>query len=181
MLGATMKFSLKPVFIGWITLVSQIPLQLFFTLWCGGFFGGMLRSTGMLENNSVSPFIVCGGLAFVGIPLITYTIKSLNYRRTEYKFYEDRLEFEEGFFTINKKSIKFKDVREVTLRRGILQRMYGLGTVYLATLATGSSSYSNPFAAIGFGNISASGISVRDITNPEETYQKIKAIVDSRN
>jgi hypothetical protein len=39
--GWAMKFSLKPVFIGWITLLQQLPLQLFFTLWCGGFFGGM--------------------------------------------------------------------------------------------------------------------------------------------
>ena len=59
--------------------------------------------------------------------------------------------------------------------------MYDLGTVYLATLATGSSGYSNVFSAIGFGNISASGVSVRDINNPEEMYAKIKEIIDSRN
>jgi hypothetical protein len=32
--GTTMKFSLKPVFIGWITLLTQLPFQLFFTVWC---------------------------------------------------------------------------------------------------------------------------------------------------
>jgi hypothetical protein len=50
-------------------------------------------------------------------------------------------------------------VKEVTLRRGILQRTQGLGTVYLATLATGSTTANSPFVALGFGNVSASGVS----------------------
>jgi hypothetical protein len=36
-----MRFSLKPVFIGWLTILSVIPLQLFFTLWAGLFFRGL--------------------------------------------------------------------------------------------------------------------------------------------
>ena len=63
--------------------------------------------------------------------------------------------------------IKFRDIKEVTLRRGILQRIYSLGTIYLATLATGSTSNMNPFVALGFGNVSASGVSVRDIADPD--------------
>ena len=118
-----MKFSLKPVFIGWITLLTQLPFQLFFTLWCGGFFGGMARSLGIFSRDSQTPFILFGALAFFGIPLVAYIVKKLNYGRTEYKFFDDHLEFEEGFFTINKKVIKYKDVKEVTLRKGILQRI----------------------------------------------------------
>ena len=33
-----MQFSLKPVFIGWITLLVQLPLQLFLTFWAALFF-----------------------------------------------------------------------------------------------------------------------------------------------
>jgi len=127
-----------------------------------------------------------GGLAFFGIPLVSYFGKKLNYSRTEYTFYPDRLEFEEGFFSIHKKVIRFKDVKEVSLHKGILQRLYGLGTIYLATLATGSPPGSNPFGpfsswAIGFGNISASGVSVRDIANPDAEFDKIRRIVDANN
>jgi membrane protein YdbS with pleckstrin-like domain len=165
-----MRFTLKPIFIGWITLLTQLPLQLFFTIWCGGFLGGLWKAVGLSSQDSNIPFIVCGGATFIGIPLVIYIAKKFNYQRTEYVFYDDYLEFEEGFFTINKKIIKFKDVREVTLRRGILQRMYGLGTVYLATLATGSYNNINAFSTIGFGNISASGVSVRDIKDSEEIY-----------
>jgi membrane protein YdbS with pleckstrin-like domain len=74
---------------------------------------------------------------------VAYVGKKLNYARTEYRFHEDRLEFEEGFFNINKKVIKYKNVSEVTLHKGLLQRIYGLGTIYLATLATGSGPWNN--------------------------------------
>ncbi len=176
-----MKFSLKPVFIGWITLLQQLPFQLFLTLWCGAFFGGLGRSFGIFPQDSQTPFIFFGALVFFGIPITFYIVKKLNYGRTEYKFFDDQLEFEEGFFTINKKLVKYKDIKEVTLGKGILQRIYGLGTIYLATLATGSTPSFNPFYALGFGNVSASGIGVRDIPNPDEAYEKIKAMVESHN
>jgi membrane protein YdbS with pleckstrin-like domain len=174
-------FSVNPVFIGWITLLVQLPFQLFLTLWAGGFFGGMTTSLHLLPRESWAPFLFFGAVAFFGVPAVAYFGKKLNYSRTEYRFYPDRLEFEEGFFSINKKVIKFRDIKEVTLRKGILQRIYGLGTIYLATLATGSTPNSSPFRALGFGNISASGVSVRDIRDPEQAFDKIRQMVDARN
>ena len=126
-------------------------------------------------------FIVCGAIAFFGIPIVAYVGKKLNYSRTEYRFYADRLEFDEGFFSINKKVIKFRDVKETTLRKGILQRTYGLGSIYLATLATGSTRNTNPFVALGFGNVSASGVIVRDIEDPDGTFEKVRQLVDAQN
>ena len=74
----------------------------------------------------------------------------------------------------------FRDVREVTLHKGIFQRIYGLGTIYLATPATGSSGNFNPFVALGFGNVSASGVSVRDIRDPDQAFERIRRLVDAR-
>jgi uncharacterized membrane protein YdbT with pleckstrin-like domain len=176
--GATI-FSARPVFIGWITLLIQLPFQLFFTLWAGGFLGGMALSFGLFPRGSRAPFIFFGALAFIAIPVIAYVGKKLNYSRTEYRFFADHLEFEEGFFSLNKKAIRFRDVREVTLHKGFFQRIYGLGTIYLATLATGSYRGFNAFAALGFGNVSASGINVRDIRDPDEAYEKIRQMVDT--
>jgi uncharacterized membrane protein YdbT with pleckstrin-like domain len=171
-----MRFSLKPVFVGWLVLIGQLPAQLFLTLWAALFFGGM--TSAFFARNSWTPQLFFGALFFFGLPLISYVGKKLNYARTEYKFSDDRLEFEEGFFSLNKKVIMLKDVREVTLRRGFFQRACGLGSVYLATLATGSSSTSNTFTALGFGNVSASGIIVRDIANPDQSYQRILQLVE---
>jgi uncharacterized membrane protein YdbT with pleckstrin-like domain len=176
-----MLFSARPVFIGWITLLIQLPLQLFFTFWAGLFFGGLTSGLQIFDKSSPAPFVFFGALAFFGIPVVAYVGKKLNYGRTEYRFCGDHLEFEEGFFSINKKVIKYRDVKEVTLRKGILQRIYGLGTIYLATLATGSTRGTNPFFTLGFGNISASGVSVRDIVEPDQAFDEIRQMIDAHN
>ena len=146
----------------------------------GVFFGGIATSFGLLPKNSWSASYAIGAVAFFAIPTIAYVGKKLNYDRTEYRFYPDRLEFDEGFFTVNKKVIMFRDVKETSLRKGILQRIYGLGSIYLATLATGSTGATNPFVALGFGNVSASGIIVRDISDPDGTFEKVRQLVDAQ-
>ena len=173
-------FTTQPVFIGWVTFLIQMPLQLFFTVWSGGFFGGMIEASGLFARGSQLPFIIFAALGFFGVPVVAYFGKKLNYSRTEYRFFADRLEFEEGFLSINQKVIMFRDVKEVTLHKGIFQRIYGLGTIYLATLATGSSRGFNPFIALGFGNVSASGVSVRDLTDPDQMFDKIRRLVDAQ-
>jgi len=123
---------------------------------------------------------IFAAIGFFGTPIVAYLGKKLNYSRTEYWFFDDRLEFEEGFFSINQKVIMFRDVKEVTLHKGIFQRIYGLGTIYLATLATGTAGGFNPFVALGFGTVSASGVSVRDITDPDQMFDKIRRLVDAQ-
>ena len=179
--AGVVKLSIKPVFVGWITLLTQLPLQLFLSVWSALFFGGLVSSTGLFPANSKLAFYVFGAIAFFGIPIVAYVGKKLNYSRTEYRFYVDRLEFDEGFFSINKKVIKFRDVKETTSRKGILQRTYGLGSIYLATLATGSTRNTNPFVALGFGNVSASGVIVRDVSDPDGTFEKVRQLVDAQN
>jgi membrane protein YdbS with pleckstrin-like domain len=179
--AGAVRLSIKPVFVGWITLLTQLPMQLFFTVWSGLFFGGIGTTVGIFPQNSRMLIIVCGAVAFFGVPIVAYVGKKLNYSRTEYRFYSDRLEFDEGFFSINKKVIKFRDMKETTLRQGILQRTYGLGSIYLATLATGSTRNTNPFTALGFGNVSASGVIVRDVSDPDTTFQKVRRLVDAES
>ncbi len=183
-----MTFSLRPVFIGWITLLAQLPLQLFLTFWAALFFGGITSALLLnFEDDfdpqsffASTPFGFFGAAAFFGVPFVAYFGKKLNYARTEYRFFDDHLEFQAGFFSVSRKEVRYNDVKEITLHKGLFQRMCGLGTVYLATLATGSSPQSSPFSALGFGNVSASGVSVRDIRNPDEEYEKIRRIVKPR-
>jgi len=174
------RLAVRPVFIGWITLLMQVPLQLFFTLWCGGFFGGLAASSGLVPKGFSAAYVI-GAITFIAFPLVAYVGKKLNYSRTAYRFYDDRLEFEEGFFSINKKVIRFQDIKETTLREGFLQRIYGLGSIYLATLATGTTRNANPFSALGFGNVSASGIVVRDVGEPNDVFEKVRRLVDAQN
>lgn len=173
-------FTVRPVFVGWIALLYQLPVQLFLTFWSAMFFGGLAGSFHFFPKNSPVPFVLFGAIAFLGVPLVAYFGKKLNYARTEYKFADDRLEFEEGFFTINEKIVRYKDIREVTLRKGFFQRLYDLGSIYLATEATGASNRPNIFGAFGFGNVSASGIGVHDIRNPDQTFERVRNMVDAQ-
>ena len=171
-----MPMTKRPTFVGWIALAAQLPLQLFLTVWAGGFFGGLFSALAGVRGEGTYEFF--GLTAFIGVPCVAYFGKKLNYDNTVYTFYDDRLEFEEGFFSQNKKIIRYRDVLEVSLRKGVLQRSCNLGTVYLGTLATGSGPRSNPFYALGFGNVSASGVGIRDVADPDATYQLVQKLVD---
>lgn len=131
---------LRPRFIGWVTALSVLPIQLFMTVWGAGFFGGFgmfaVRGLG-LPLPPWFTFVLFGSLFFFGIPFVAYNAKKRTYAKTEYRFYRDRLEYAEGFWTAENKTIRFNKVTETALRRGVIQRKYGLGTIFLSTPATG--------------------------------------------
>jgi len=179
MLTANTKLSFKPVFVGWTTLLLQLPFQLFMSVWAGGFFGVMIAQ--LAHSWPAAPSLLIGGTVFVVMPFVVYTVKKLNYGRAEYRFYPDRIEFEQGFFTVSKKVVMFHDVKEVTLRKGFFQRFSGLGTVYLSTVATGFISTVNLFDLLGATSVSAAGIAIKDIANPDEAYDAIKNLIDGRS
>jgi membrane protein YdbS with pleckstrin-like domain len=165
---------LRPTFIWWISIVGMIPIQLFMTVWGAGFCGGFStvglkfieRFFSVKLPGYIAP-VFFGCLFFFGIPVITLVRKWRSYAKTEYRFYRDRLEYYEGFFTIEQKVVYYRDVLEVLLTRGIVQRRYGLGTILLANLATSVDARSR------------SGIRVMDITDPNGVYEEVKRLVHS--
>lgn len=170
-------FSLRPVFVGWVALASLLPYLLFFPLWAAVFFGPMIEQLRGISGPSWPVFLVPGCLAFFAVLALGYVGKKLSYDRTEYKFYADRLEFDTGFFATSRKVIPYRDVKEVSLREGFLQRACKLGTIYLGTLTTGTIPSSNPFTAFGWVNASASGAALRDIPDPDTMFEKIRRLV----
>jgi hypothetical protein len=162
---------LKPVFIPWVTIAGIIPLQIFMTLWGGGFFGGFsMFIVGALGLNLPAwfTFVFFGALFFFGFPILMYVAGKRTTTKTEYRFYPDHLEYAEGFWTAEQKSIKYSDIKEVSMRQGIVQRKHGLGTLHLST-ASGS--------AVAAGHRGFSGILLHNIPNVEEVYQKAKEFV----
>lgn len=174
-----MIFSLRPIFIGWATLAALLPLQLFFALWSGIFFGALIEWLKIFPDRRWFAFVVPAAAAFFTIAILGYVGKKLNYSRTECRVFADRVEFEEGFFATSRKTIRFLDVKEVTLHKGILQRICGLGTIYLATIATGTIGTMNRFPWLGLVNASASGLALRDIPNSDAAFERIRELVYS--
>jgi len=163
---------IRPVFVPWIALVAQLPFQLFMTVWSGGFFGGLAGGGSM--------HFIAGAIAFIGIPACCWFGKKLNYANTTYSVYDDRIELSEGFLTVQRKTVRFKDVREVMVREGVMQRAEKLGSVYLATQATGSGRGS-PMGFLGFNSVSGSGLTLLDIENSEQVYQNLKNMVQAQS
>jgi membrane protein YdbS with pleckstrin-like domain len=164
--------TLRPVFIPWVTVVSVLPLQIFFTIWGAGFFGGfgMFAVKGVgLPLPSWFTFVFFGLLFFFGIPVLTYIARKRTYADTEYRFYPDRLEYAEGFWTAENKTVNYRSINEASLRRGIIQRKYGLGTIYLATPATGMSQ-----------GRAMSGIRISDIPECEEVYSTVQQLINAQ-
>lgn len=160
------QLTVRPVFVPVLSLAWAIPFALFLSLWVGGFLGGF--SALAIEALDFSfpkwlPFVLSGGIALVGIPLLFFGIHRKTYRRIEYRVFLDRLEYYEGFFTVEERSVALEDVTEVTLRKGVLQSRYGLGTLILATRATSSSA--------------SAGIRIADIEDPDEVYRSLKHLI----
>ena len=193
--GSLLEFSLKPKFIPIATLIMVLPLQLFFTVWGAGFFGGfsMLPIQAFhLKVPPWSPFVFFGCLFFFGIPIVTCWYKTRSYAATEYRFYSNRLESTEGFGAKELKTILYRNIQEVTLTKGVFQKMSGLGTIILSTAPlpilikngalnslTGVGQFLAAAQKAGVTRSSAlGGFFVSDIENPEETYQKIRDLVN---
>ena len=153
----------------WVSVLSVLPLQIFMTLWGALFFGGFATFGLQMFDMQVpkaAPFLIAGAVFFFGIPLLVYFTKQKTYARTEYRFYPNKLDYFEGFFTTEEKSIEYDNITEVNLRRGVLQKMYGLGTIVLSTPATGMVS----------GRM-RSGIMIADIPNADRVYNQVKDLL----
>jgi len=141
------------------------------TVWGAGFFGGfgMFAVKGLgLPLPPWFTFVFFGCLFFFGIPLLVYTAKKRTYAQTEYRFFRNRLEYAEGFWTAENKTIKYDKITETAMRRGIIQRKYGLGTIFLATPATGFQQ-----------GRAMSGIRIRDVEEPEKVYEAVEKLIEN--
>jgi hypothetical protein len=173
----------RPTFVLWPSFLAQLPLQLFFSLWAGGFFGGLLSMLFPIGSSSAtarvgSPFLIIGVAVLVLFPILTLTAKWLNYSNTVYRVYPDRVEIEEGFLTLHRKELPLASIREINLRRGVLQRLVGLGSVYLATPATGQGPWWSTSAMIGGSSTFGSGAMMMDLANPDIAYERLRELVE---
>ena len=72
----------------------------------------------------------------------------------------------EGFWTLEKKTVYFTDIREIYCRQGVFQKMYGLGTIVLSSPMSGSTM-----------GVARSGFRMRDISNPELLYKRLQDLI----
>lgn len=127
-------------------------------------------------------FVVCIGLpmfaisaeagmavsiGIVGVLLVIFGISYLftkkQYSSYQYDFYKTKVIYKDSFLNVSEKEVKYKFIREVTMRQTIFQRMFNIGTIILFTNAE-----------TGVGN----GISIINVENVQEIYKKVKSTID---
>lgn len=121
---------------------------------------------GILESRIATATIVVAIFGFIiyglfgGIGLL---FKKKQYDNYSYDFYKTKVVFQDSFLNKSEKEVKYKYIREVAMRQTLFQRFFNLGNIVL---------YTN--AETGYGN----GIFIVNITDVQETYKKIKTIID---
>ncbi|UYW24475.1 PH domain-containing protein [Methylorubrum extorquens] len=169
----------RPVFVLWMALLQQVPLQLFFTVWAAGFFGGMYHEAFGASTTLANSLAAIGSVVFIGFPVVVVISRAMNYRTTRYRLYPDRIEIDEGFLTIHAKRLMFRDICEASLRRGVLQRSIGLGSVCLDTRADGALKPWSLFNSLGLSSTVGSGAMIRDIPDADQAYERLRGLIDA--
>jgi len=174
-------FTVKPQYRFLLLLYYIWPFLLFFAVFLGGFFGMagsflLHRFVAFRQLKLNLPpgfpliFITWSILAFsVGLPIFMHVATKKSVEKTEYMFFQDRVECRvgyAGFFSRQEKFIRYGDIIEVSFQRNMLQRRYGLGTILFLTRAKG-----------GVNQGVQAGADVSDIENPEAVYGQVKQLI----
>ncbi len=143
-------------------MATAVPSSLFVGVFLGGFSGAVLHAVSDLTEVELPIIGVCV-LVFLLIslsfPYLAYWSHKRTYGAAYYRIFRDRMEYAEGFWTVEKKSVRFEQVTEAYLRRGILQKRYGLGTIVLSVAGM------------------TGGIKLKDIRKPEKVFRVLEKLI----
>lgn len=89
------------------------------------------------------------------------------WKNTTYYVTDKRIIIENGFVSGNFQTIFYKDLTNVSLRIGVIDKLLGVGDIYLETLGGNYTSDGKNLVAQAF----------LDIENPQEIYPKLQKIV----
>lgn len=93
-------------------------------------------------------------------------IQILEYKGIKYKFYKDCLVFENNFLNQTRKTIEYSNIREVEIRRTIIDRIMNYGVIII---------YTNADKAYGSATV------LYAIKNTEEHYNNIESLIHNGN
>jgi membrane protein YdbS with pleckstrin-like domain len=157
---------LVPSFIPKAVLAGWAPMYALVFAWGTGLFGvfRIFLFDALGFPHFASLILACVLWGFL-VPRQGLKMLRKIYAATTYRFSRSRLDYFEGFWAIEEKTIDLKNILEVYLRKGIIQRRYDLGTIVLSTAATGRMG-------------AVSGIRMYDIKNPDSVYKEIREWIE---
>jgi len=126
---------IKPQINTLILLLQSLGIAIFMSFFLGGFLAGPLAFfVTLIFGTSGFLTVILGGLLFFVIILsVTFLIRRASLRKTQYKFYTNRVEYLEGFLVKNRKTINYDRISNIGQRKGIIEGWFGLGTIFIDT------------------------------------------------
>lgn len=126
------EFTLKPMLIFWIVALSTIPISLFATFFIGMFsFMFLAKAIGL--KITASNILIFGALLFVLLEILFVWLAYARARKMKFSLLKDRIEYYEGLFTVEKKVVYYNQITNVGLRKGVFEKRYGLGSIFVDT------------------------------------------------
>ncbi len=125
----------------------------------------------ILDGNNVKMLNVFNIVKIVCIILLIFTslvfilrvvMQVLEYKGIKYKFYKNCLIFENNFLSQTKKTIEYSNIREVEIRRTVIDRILNYGVIII---------YTNAEKAFGSATV------LYSIKNTQEHYNNIESII----
>lgn len=154
----------KPVFIHWLFLVRLLPKALQFAIIIGGVFGFVAHGYTIVFGGYLTlwgPFLYPFFIVLIAVLGVGWAIKLRNYQETRYIFFSDHLEYYDGFWNIERKDIRYRNITQIDLHRSMIQRMYGLGTLRMTVP--------------GYAN----AVALTDLKDPERVFHQLQQCVNS--
>ena len=150
------KLNVKPKFKFWYMMFPTVCIFLI----CILFF--IIPISAFDSVAAVGVFCIALVIFAIVVGIIVF-IKSKQYKHLTYDFYATKVIFEDSFLNLAQKEVKYKYIREVTMRQSFVQRWFNIGNIIL---------YTN--AETGVGN----GIQIINVENVHDIYKEIKEIVN---
>lgn len=129
----------------------------------------------VFTQNGLQQLLFLVPVTVIVFPILKLLFESMQYKKMYYNFYNTKVEYIDGFLNKTEKELKYRYIREIVMSEGIIERMFGIGTIKIYTNASSNINTGNNYSHMsGNGN----GIVIHCLTNVKEKYQEIKKIVD---
>ena len=158
---------IKPKYVGYIRFFYNIVIS-FLAILCVAMVDWLIPMLMNLPEPQLwYVYIAINILLWLWLTGFLMFLDRKNYQVTNYKVYNDRIEFEEGFINHKCTTIKICDVKEIHWTQNFLQRFANLATIRFVTPANNSATFS--------------GVTFMDIENSKYIYAKLKQIQENKD
>lgn len=96
----------------------------------------------------------------------TIILQKMQYNHVTYSFYEDMMTYEDDFLNQHKKTIKYKNIKEIEIRRTIWDRILNYGLIVIYTNADNSKN---------------NGLVIYSIKDPKKHYEIIDELIHGKD